>query len=147
MRQGLIGALLQEWGARSSNRGPGSLPEVGRAASLHGVRAGARAEVGPEGWLRWSALPSGGAACRGHLQDLLLLLALQKWRLGFWSFCILLSIICPKCTCTQLFLVPYGFSVFCCSRRGVSGRQHCSKGSQVPGPSLSQTFSQHMLDT
>ena len=26
---------------------------------------------------------------------------------GFWSFCILLFIICPDCTCMQLFLVPH----------------------------------------
>ena len=26
---------------------------------------------------------------------------------GFWSFCILLFKICPKCTCMQLFLGPY----------------------------------------
>ena len=31
----------------------------------------------------------------------------------FWSFCIFLSIICPNCTCTQLFLVPCSFFVFC----------------------------------
>ena len=36
---------------------------------------------------------------------LLLLPALQKWQLGFWSFYIILSRICPSCACTQLFLV------------------------------------------
>ena len=29
------------------------------------------------------------------------------------------SRICPNCACTQLFLVPYSFFVFCYSRRGV----------------------------
>ena len=58
--------------------------------------------------------------------------------LGFWSFRILLSIGCPNCTCTQLFLAPYYFFVFCCSRRCLSRCRRCSKGSQVPGPSLSQ---------
>ena len=63
---------------------------------------------------------------------LLLLPALQKWQLDFWSFCIFLSIICPNCACTQLFLVPYGFFVFCFSRRRLSRCKHCSRGSQVP---------------
>ena len=52
----------------------------------------------------------------------------------FWSFCILLSIICPSCTCTKLFLVPYSFFVFCCLRRRLSRCKHCSKVSRVPGP-------------
>ena len=56
----------------------------------------------------------------------------------FWSFCILLSLICTNCTCTQLFLVPYNLFVFCCLRRHLSSYKHCSKGVQVPGPSLSQ---------
>ena len=72
--------------------------------------------------------------CRGHAQypafarnTLLSLRALQKRHLGFWSFCIFLSRICSNCACTHLFLVPYSFFVFCCSRC-----KHCSKGSQVP---------------
>ena len=64
--------------------------------------------------------------------------ALQKWQLGFWSLCIFLSIICPNCTYMQLFVVPYSFFVFCCSRRCLSRCKHGSKGFQVPGPSLSQ---------
>ena len=40
-------------------------------------------------------------------RTLLLLLALKKWQLGFWSFCILLSIICPNCTRMWLFFFPY----------------------------------------
>ena len=62
----------------------------------------------------------------------------SSWVLFFWYFCILLSIICPNCICMQLFLVSYSFFVFCCSRRHLSRCKHCSKGSQVPGPSLSQ---------
>ena len=54
---------------------------------------------------------------------------------GFWSFCILF-IICPNCTCTQLFLVLCSFFVFCCSRRPRC--KHCSKGTWFPGPGLSQ---------
>ena len=81
--------------------------------------------IGQEEWLRCFAPPFGGV-CRGHgvvkkypafaPDTLFLPLALQKWQLGFWSFCILLSIICPNCACTHLFLVPHSFFVFCCSR-------------------------------
>ena len=48
--------------------------------------------VGLEGWLRWSVYPFGGVECRGHAQHsafaadtLFLLLALQKWQLGFFG--------------------------------------------------------------
>ena len=76
-----------------------------------------------------------------------LLPALQKWQSGFWSLCILLSITCPNCPCTQLFLVPYSVFVFCAGgdvcpgagtaargpwRRRLSRCRHCSKGPQVP---------------
>ena len=63
---------------------------------------------------------------------LFLLLALQKWQC-FWSFYIELSIICPSCSHTQLFLVLYSFFMFCCWRRHLSICEHWSKGSQVPG--------------
>ena len=33
---------------------------------------------------------------------------------------------------TWLFLVPYSFFIFCCSRRHLSRCRHCSKGSQDP---------------
>ena len=49
--------------------------------------------VGLEAWLRWSAHPLGGVESRGHVQcspfapdPLILLLALQKWQLGFLVF-------------------------------------------------------------
>lgn len=76
--------------------------------------------------------------CFGVTHPVFLLQALQKWQLaGFFFFlCIFWSRICPNCTCTQLFLVPYNFFVSCSSRRGVS---RCSTGSHVPAPSLSQT--------
>ena len=51
---------------------------------------------------------------------------------GSWVFLVFLSIICPNCACTQLFLVPYSFFVSCCLRRGVSRCKPCSRGSQVP---------------
>ena len=72
-----------------------------------------------EGWLRWFAHPFGGVECR-HAQPpafapsaVFLLPALQKWQLGFWSFCILL-IICGNSIDRQLFLVLYSFFIFCC---------------------------------
>ena len=40
------------------------------------------------------------------------------------------------CVHTVIFS-PYGFFVFCCSRRLLSRCKHCSEGSQVSGPSLS----------
>lgn len=51
----------------------------------------------------------------------------------FWSFCFL-SVTCPNCARTQLFLVPYSFFVCCCPRRCLCRCKHCSKGSwsQVP---------------
>ena len=77
--------------------------------------------------------------CRGRAQypafapnTLFLLLALRKWQLSFFVFCIFLSIICPKYTCTQLFLVPYSFFVFCCSRRCLSRCKHCSTVAKSP---------------
>ena len=78
----------------------------GQAGSLYGVRVGASPGVWPEGWLRWFAHPFGGALHRGLAQypefapdTLLLLLALQKLQLVFFSFFhILLTIIFPRYT-------------------------------------------------
>ena len=61
----------------------------------------------------------------------------------FWSFISFGSRICPNCACTQLFLVPYSFFVFCSLRRGVSRCKRCSKGSQVPGLSHSPRETLH----
>ena len=91
-------------------------------------------EVGPEGWFRCLPTPLVVVCVGGMLRTLFLLPAIQKWQLSFWSFCILLTIICPNCTCTQLFLVPYSLFVFCCSRRHSSRCRHHSKGSQLPVP-------------
>lgn len=48
------------------------------------------------------------------------------------SFCILVSVTCPNCAWRQLFLAPYHFFVFCCSRSHLSRCELCSEGSQVP---------------
>ena len=90
--------------------------------------------VCPSLW--WYCVPGSGQRGEGGVFNTMLLLpTFQKWQLGFCCFCILF-IICPNCECMQLFLVPYSF--FCCSRRLLSRCRHCSKGSQVLSPSLSQ---------
>ena len=95
--------------------------------------------VRPEGW---SAHPLVVLCAVCMHSTLLLLPTPQKWQLGFLVFLYLLSRNCPSCTCTQLFLVPYSFFVFCCLRRGdvCPGASTAGKGSrsQVSGPSLSQ---------
>ena len=88
--------------------------------------------VGLEGWLRWFAHPFGGILCRGHV---LLRPAFQKCQLCLWSFCVLLSIICPN-TCTRLFLIPYSFLCILWFKEIfilVQALRH-----RVPGSSLSQ---------
>ena len=44
----------------------------------------------------------------------------------------LLPRIRPNCVCTQLSLAPYGFFVFCCWERPLSGCRSCSKVAQIP---------------
>ena len=62
----------------------------------------------------------------------------SKLTVGFLVSLYLWSRICPKCACTQFLVVPYGFSVFCCWRRGVSG---CRPGSTAVQASGSQPAS------
>jgi len=96
--------------------------------------------VWPEGWLGSFVHPLGGVVCRGHAQypafatnSLFLLLALQKWQLGFFGvFLYLLFRICPNCTCTQLLLVPSSFFLFCGSWRGAFRCKHCSTAAEGP---------------
>ena len=90
------------------------------------MRVGGCPEVWQERWLRCFAHPLGG------IDMLLLLQPLWKKQLGFLVSLCLLSRICLNCACMQLFLVPYSFFVFCCSKRGMSRcKLHCPKGSQV----------------
>ena len=58
--------------------------------------------VRQEGWLRWSAHPSGGVECRGHAQNTPLLQAPQKWQLGFLVSLYLLLRIFPNCAGSYL---------------------------------------------
>ena len=73
--------------------------------------------------------------------------ALQKWQLDFGALCIFLSIICSSCTCTQLFLVPYSFFVFCCSKRHLSRYQPSSKGPKALNAKTSISDGQLPLPT
>ena len=127
-----MGAPAAAGGARTNSRCPSlPLPEGGRARSLYRVRVGVCLGVGPEGWLRCFAHPSGGALSAGGMHSTLLLLwALQKWQLGFLVSLYLLSRICPNCACMHVLLVPYSFFAFCCSGRGVSRCKHCSIAAQ-----------------
>ena len=52
----LLGALLQQGGARTNHRPPSSLPGGGKTGSLYGVREGV-SRVRWEGWLRWFVTP------------------------------------------------------------------------------------------
>ena len=83
------------------------------------------------GWARGVVCPPLRWYCvdRGMCSMLLLLQALQKWQLGFLVS--LYVFFLPELALTmpaQLFLVPYSFSVFCCSRRGVPRESIAAKG-------------------
>ena len=79
--------------------------------------------VGAERLLRWFAHLLGGVESRGHSQYSVFVPSSSEVVVGFCFFFILLSRICPICACMQLFLVPYNFFVFCCSRRRLSRRK------------------------
>ena len=140
-----MGPLLEQEGART-NMSPCSLAEWGELVP-YGVRVEAGLGVPPKGWLRWLAHTFGGVECRGHVEVPCFcsrhpVFCSGLFRSGSWSFCsfcILFSIICPNCPCTQLFLVPYSFFTFCCWRRCLSKCKHYSKDSQVKGPRLEKT--------
>ena len=65
----------------------------------------------PEGRLRWSTRPLGVAECRRPVQLPAFAPGSSEVAVGFLVSLYLLSIMCPNCTCTQLFLVPYSFFV------------------------------------
>ena len=54
--------------------------------------------------------------CRDQAWCPVLAPSISEAVLGFPSFCILLFVICPSCFTVQLFLAPFSFFVFCCSR-------------------------------
>ena len=118
-------------GVKTSNSSLPRSPRQGELVLSVGCGWG---QVQGSGWRGgFDALPTPSVAlCTGCMCNIPVLLpAFQKWQLGFWSFCVL-SIIHPNCTYTLLFLLPYSFFVFCCSRRHLSRCKHCKKGPQVP---------------
>ena len=84
--------------------------------------------------LRWFAYPLGGVVCKGviflptpcYCSRLFKSVAIRFFRL-FVSFGPQFILMC-----TQLFLVPYSFFVFCGLRRCVSKYEHCSTAAKGP---------------
>ena len=113
---------------------------MGQACSLPGVRVRVCPGLRPEGWLRCFAHPSGGGVCRGQAHYLcfcprhpIFAPGSSKLAVGFFGLFVSFgSRICPNCAYTQLFLVPYSFFVFCCSRKGVSRCKYCSTAAKGP---------------
>ena len=114
--------LLQQGEARTNNRFSCLLTPQGVrwAVSLNRVRVGVCPGLRLEGCLGVLPTPVAVLCERSMFSTLLLLLtlfllqALQKWLLGFLDSWYLLFLIFPNCMCTQLFLVPHSFFVFCC---------------------------------
>ena len=107
----------------------------GQAGSPHGVRVVA----GPAAWLEaWiCGLPTPLVVLRaGAVHSALLLFPTscfcsQFFKSGSWTFqvfCILLSRICPKCTCTQLFLSLIVSSYFVAPKDIGPGASFAAKG-------------------
>ena len=130
-----MGSLLQRSGGEREQVTGAlacSLPKGGQTCSFYGVRVEVCPGVGLEGRrLRWAAHPLGGVVCRGHAQCPAFAAGSSEVTVGFLVFVSFVQI-GLNCACVQLFLVPYSFFVFCCSRRGVSRGKPCSKGSRVP---------------
>lgn len=71
-----------------------------------------------------------GSHCRGRAPLPALAPGCSEVGTGRWVSLYLLSAIYSNCACTQLFLVPCSFFLFCCRKRCFSRRKHCSS---VPG--------------
>ena len=79
-----------------------------------------------EGWLSWFAHPLGSIVCRGDIHSTHILYPdLQK------CLCIFCSRICLNCV-HRVNFVPYSFSVFCSSRRGMYRCKLCSIAAKGP---------------
>ena len=88
--------------------------------------------VRPERCLRCFANPSGGGVewrriCTSLAAKTCFYSRLFKSRSWIFlvTFVSFVSRICSNCSCTQLFLVPNSFFVFCCWRRSMSRCKHC----------------------
>ena len=132
-RQGFIGPPLQQEAARTNNSFP-CLPSslnVGKPVpcKCRGVNRSGRRDpqvVCPP--LRWWCVQGACEVlcfCSGLFRSV---------SLAFWSFCIFHPKFFLIAARMQLFLVPYSFFVFCCSKRGMSRCQHCSTAAKGPGP-------------
>ena len=77
--------------------------------------------------------------CAGDMHSSLLLSpTLQKWQLGFWFLCFLLSRICPCCACTQLLSLLCSFFVLLARGDVYPDASITVLQQRVPGSSLSQ---------
>ena len=83
---------------------------------MHGVRVGMYPGVWPEGWLGSFVHPLGGVVCRGHAQypafatnSLFLLLALQKWQLGFFGLLVSFDHNLPQLHMHTVIFSPFQF--------------------------------------
>lgn len=127
----LLGLVLHQEGAKTSNRCTRSLLTKRQAGLLNGGKS----RSGLVG------LPAPLVVfCAGIMHStLLLLLAGSHLKGGSWvlAFSYLIVYNLPQLL-MHIFLAPQSFFVFCCSRRRLSRCKYCSKGSQVSGPSLSQ---------
>ena len=113
----LSGSLQQQGKGEQATGSLACSPKRGALVSLWGEGRGG---------LGCLPTPSGGAVCRRQAWHPVFAPGFSKVAfVVFWSLLYLLSRICPNCACTQLFLVPYNFFVFCCFRRGVSKCSCC----------------------
>ena len=110
----------------------------GQACSLYVVKVGWVQGSRIKGRLSWSAYPLVGAVCRVCAQFPAFVPDSLEVVVGFLVFLCLVHNLPQLPMREVIFLVPYGFFVFCCWRRLLSRCKHCSKGSQVSRPSLSQ---------
>ena len=89
---------------------------------------------GIKGWLSWSASPLGGAVCWMCAQFPAFVPDSLEVVVGFLVFFSLVHNLPQLPMQAVIFLVPYGFFVFCCWRRGVSRCKHCSTAAKGPNP-------------
>ena len=130
-RQGFVGAPTVAGGATTKDRFPSLLTPCCPSGEGTLVPYGGQGRARGVAWVV-CPLP---VFCAGGMRSTLLLLLIPCicsgcFRSGSWGlrvFCIFLPILCPKCTCTQLVLVPYSFFVF------------AAGGSVCPGASIAAT--------
>ena len=124
----LLKPLLKQQGVRTNNELPCLLPLWGGwASSLHGSEGRGVSKVLVRGVASVICPPLVTLCAVGHAEYPAFALnprfCSQLVSSSSWTFLVflhLLSRICLKCSCTQLFLVPYGFFVYCSSRRWLS---------------------------